>query len=140
MSNEFGKRLKQARKLRKLTQVKLGELMGIPQSTISSAEILGAASTITAQYAAALSVNPHWLATGEGNMQDEVLHSTQRPITAQNPSYLAGNLGKLLDTIKDENEKNTMYSICVLLLTKNPLILAKFGLLPEQNTANPKDA
>jgi len=68
MATDYGKRLKQARKHAKLTQVQLGKKTDISQSTISSAEVGGGGSVETAVYAAACGVNPLWLANGEGDM------------------------------------------------------------------------
>lgn len=68
MATEYGIRLKRARKNAKLTQVQLSKITGIPQSTISTAETVGQGSADTTVYAAACGVDPHWLATGEGEM------------------------------------------------------------------------
>jgi SOS-response transcriptional repressor LexA len=68
MATEYGTRLKTARNRLKLTQKQLEKLTGIPQSTISTAEKHGHGSTETTVYAVALKVDPHWLATGEGEM------------------------------------------------------------------------
>lgn len=68
MATEYGIRLRAARKHAKLTQNKLSEITGIPQSTISTAENLGHGSAETTVYAMACGVNAHWLASGEGEM------------------------------------------------------------------------
>lgn len=68
MATEYGSRLRTARKLAGLTQTDLGTKTGIPQSTISTAEREGHGSSETPVYAKALGVDPHWLATGEGEM------------------------------------------------------------------------
>ena len=68
MATEYGKRLKAARNHAKLTQKQAGDLTGIAQSTISTAENLGNGSADTPIYAKAYGVNAHWLATGEGSM------------------------------------------------------------------------
>lgn len=131
MANEFGKRLKQARKYRKLTQVRLGELMGVPQSTISSAEIFGTASTSTAQYAATLAVNAQWLATGEGDMLSASAQAL--PELTKNDeklSYLALDLARMLDTLKDEKKKRILHAHCIMLLTENPVFMRQVGLAP----------
>lgn len=69
MATEYGTRLKTARNRLKLTQKQLEKMTGIPQSTISTAEKHGHGSTETTVYAMALKVDPHWLATGEGEME-----------------------------------------------------------------------
>lgn len=68
MPNEYGIRLRAARKHAGLTQVELGKRTGIAQSTISTAEREGAGSADTPVYAKACGVDAHWLATGEGEM------------------------------------------------------------------------
>jgi len=68
MATEYGKRLRQARKHAKLTQVQLSAKTEIPQSTISTAEREGYGSSETPVYANACGVNALWLATGEGEM------------------------------------------------------------------------
>jgi len=69
MATEYGKRLRQARKLAKLTQAELSKKTGIAQSTISTAEREGAGSSDTAVYANACGVSALWLSTGDGEMQ-----------------------------------------------------------------------
>jgi SOS-response transcriptional repressor LexA len=69
MATEYGTRLKTARNRLKLTQKQLEKLTGIAQSTISTAEKHGHGSTETTVLALALKVDPHWLATGEGEME-----------------------------------------------------------------------
>lgn len=66
MVTAYGKRLKLARKLAGLTQVELSKATGIPQSTISSAEVGGAGSAETPAIAAACAVDALWLAEGQG--------------------------------------------------------------------------
>lgn len=68
MSTDFGKRLVQARLHAGLTQGELAKLAGMAQSTLASAENRGFGSRKTPQLAAACGVNPHWLATGDGEM------------------------------------------------------------------------
>ena len=65
----FGGRLQTWRQKRKLSQVQLAELAGCSQAVVSKHE--GDASPtvtigLTVAYAAALNINAHWLATGEG--------------------------------------------------------------------------
>lgn len=43
-------------------------------------------------------------------------------------SYLATDLGKMLDEIADEKERRIMHAHCVMLLTKNPVFLKQVGL------------
>lgn len=71
MSTEFGKRLKAARKHAKLTQKELAPLTGMSQSNLSDLENTAHGSSFTVQIAEACDVNPHWLATGEGEMLDQ---------------------------------------------------------------------
>lgn len=68
MATEYGMRLRAARKHANLTQVKLSELTGIAQSTISTAEREGHGSSETPVYAKVCGVDAHWLATGKGQM------------------------------------------------------------------------
>lgn len=68
MATEYGLRLRAARKHANLTQVKLSELTGIAQSTISTAEREGRGSSDTPVYAKVCGVDAHWLATGTGAM------------------------------------------------------------------------
>lgn len=67
---EFKDRLKQARKLRKLNQTKLGEMVGLDQTSISDLE-QGKSQTTgkLTELAVALRVDPIWLATGKGSME-----------------------------------------------------------------------
>lgn len=67
MRSEFGKRLFEARKLAGLTQQKAADgIMG--QSTLAELERTGQGSAHTAELAKRYNVNPHWLATGKGEM------------------------------------------------------------------------
>lgn len=68
MATEFGERLRAARKHAGLTQAELAVRTGIAQSTISTAERMGNGSSDTPIYAKACGVDPHWLATGDGDM------------------------------------------------------------------------
>ena len=68
MATEYGLRLRAARKHANLTQVKLSELTGIAQSTISTAEREGHGSSDTPVYAKVCGVDARWLATGLGSM------------------------------------------------------------------------
>ena len=68
MSTDFGKRIKAARKCAGLTQKELAGKINLAQPSLSHLENAGFASVFTAQIADACGVNPHWLATGEGEM------------------------------------------------------------------------
>jgi len=96
MSTDFGKRIKQARKHAKLTQVALAEKIQLAQASLSHLENSGFASAHTVQIAAACEVNPRWLATGEGEMElapREALNVTTLPAPALRG--LAGVLSEL---------------------------------------------
>lgn len=70
---EYKDRLKRARKARKMSQASLAEAVGLDQTTISNLERGKVLSTSkTAQIARALGVDPHWLATGQGEMLSNV--------------------------------------------------------------------
>ena len=71
---ELKDRLKQARKARKMSQVKLSEASGLDQTTISNLETGKVLSTSKlVQIAHALRVDAHWLATGIGTMEPRPL-------------------------------------------------------------------
>ena len=65
---EFGARIRLARKHAGLTQTQLAPRVGMSQSNLSDLETVCHSSGMTIQIAAACGVNPHWLATGEGEM------------------------------------------------------------------------
>lgn len=68
----MGERLKTARKQRKLSQIRLAEMTGVSQSTISDIERgRNAGSTESAKLAAALGVSALWLSTGRGPKHEE---------------------------------------------------------------------
>lgn len=69
MDESTGKRLREARKLRGLTQTKLAHLAKVSQGTIGNIESgsRGYGGSII-QISEVLNVNPHWLLTGEGDM------------------------------------------------------------------------
>lgn len=68
----MGERLKTARKHRKLSQIRLAEMTGVSQSTISDIERgRNAGSTESAKLAAALGVSALWLSTGRGPKHEE---------------------------------------------------------------------
>jgi phage repressor protein C with HTH and peptisase S24 domain len=64
----FGRRLLQARKHARLTQVQLAKAVGMSQGTLAEAEKTASGSSFTAQLAAATGVHPEWLASGCGDM------------------------------------------------------------------------
>lgn len=69
---EFKDRLKHARKNAKLTQVELAKAVKTSQGSISDLESgRNKISNNIFQLAQALGVNPHWLATGQGEMTDK---------------------------------------------------------------------
>lgn len=99
MTTAFGKRLKAARAHANLTQERLCEIVGIAQSTLASAEKKGDGSRKTVQIAAVCGVNPHWLATGDG----EMLGDSPAP-SANFGSYESAIdlLAKALDSMPDD--------------------------------------
>lgn len=75
-SMELKDRLKQARKHRKMSQVRLSEATGLDQTTISNLETGKVLSTSKlVQIARALQVDAHWLATGMGSMLGKQISS-----------------------------------------------------------------
>lgn len=88
----FGERLRQARKHAKLSQVKLGQLVGIAQGSLSELEKVGLSSTYTVQIAQACRVSPTWLATGEGDMLEHVtnIHQVGDAAASQSNVLLVG--------------------------------------------------
>lgn len=81
MATEYGKRLRQARIDAGLTQEAAALKTGIGQSTISTAERMGAGSAETPVYAEAYGVNALWLAKGTGEKK-----ATHAALTLQTPS------------------------------------------------------
>ncbi|SDO71622.1 Phage repressor protein C, contains Cro/C1-type HTH and peptisase s24 domains [Halomonas shengliensis] len=74
----IGERVRRARKHAKLTQTELGKAVGLKQATISDLEKGDSrSSAYLVQIAHACKVDPHWLATGEGQMESNV--SEMRP-------------------------------------------------------------
>lgn len=69
MTTEFGKRLKEARKAAKLTQVQLSKAAGIGQSTLAELEKTGYGSARVANLAEACGVSVMWLSDGTGEMK-----------------------------------------------------------------------
>lgn len=82
MTTEYGKRLRAARKHANLTQMKLSELTGIPQSSISTAERESKGSADTPVFAKACGIDAHWLATEEGEMLPTPLALLGKPVRA----------------------------------------------------------
>ncbi|MDT8895665.1 helix-turn-helix transcriptional regulator [Halomonas sp. I1] len=96
---EFKDRLKKARKARKVSQVRLAEMTGLDQTTISNLETGKVQSTSkVVQIAHELQVSSRWLATGEGDMEDNVaeFRSKQAP---------KGDELEMLDTIVTEGDE-----------------------------------
>lgn len=68
----IGNRVRNARKAKGLSQIQLGDAIGVSQATISELEVRPAASSkYLVDIAQALGVNPVWLATGEGEMDSK---------------------------------------------------------------------
>lgn len=75
MEKNLAQRLRDARKMRGLTQVQLSKASGIRQSDVSKierGETLRPTGLIALAHA--LAISPHWLATGDGAM--ETSHTT----------------------------------------------------------------
>lgn len=131
MTTEFGTRLRQARKMRGLTQTALSKLVGIPQSTISSAESEGNTSVYTAQLAQGLGISAHWLATGEGDMQaqapaaDDRAHQITGTTVQRYKPKMDQQLQQLYDAflwfadhITDERQKRAALASCVHVMNR----------------------
>lgn len=100
MSTDFGKRLKQARNTKKITQAKLAKAVGMPQSTLAQAESTGYGSVWTPLLAAELGVNALWLATGEGAMAMDINSPPRQAANdAEEFSPLARSLARLFDSL-----------------------------------------
>jgi SOS-response transcriptional repressor LexA len=82
---EFGNRIKQARKLAKLTQAQLARAVGISQGSLSEMENEGLSSTYTVQIAHACGVNANWLATGVGGITLDAQNVTSVNFRAKVP-------------------------------------------------------
>lgn len=122
MATEYGKRLRQARKYAKLTQVQLSEKTGVPQSTISTAEREGNGSSETPVYAHATGVNALWLATGEGEMLGITGHAAAATVTS-------------LDKRKEQRRRTSDLEVVdgfidLLARAEAPVLEALAGLLP----------
>ncbi|MGQ0335711.1 XRE family transcriptional regulator [Halomonas elongata] len=96
---ELKDRLKKARKARTMSQVRLAEVTGLDQTTISNLETGKVQSTSkVVEIAHALRISARWLATGEGDMDDNVAEF--RPKQAPKSDEL-----EMLDTVViDEDE------------------------------------
>lgn len=75
MPTDYGQRLRLARKKAGLTQAVLSKLAGCSQVNICKVERSenGIGSEFTVQFAAALQINPTWLAIGQGDMVETEL-------------------------------------------------------------------
>ncbi len=69
--SEFGARLHRARVAAGLSQTVLAKKVGMAQSTLVEAETIAQGSAKTPQLAVATGVDPHWLATGHGEMHPQ---------------------------------------------------------------------
>jgi DNA-binding XRE family transcriptional regulator len=61
----LGERLKALRELRRLSQLELGDKIGVAQTAISAVEI-GGATRLVVRLAQVLECDPVWLETGKG--------------------------------------------------------------------------
>lgn len=122
MSTDFGKRVVQARKHARLTQVQLAQAVGVAQSTIGEAEKKGFGSSYTPQIAAACGVSPHWLATGDGPM---VLEPGQAAPAGPKRSAHAMLLAECFDMLTDPTARHLAY---------NAATAAILQFLPERET------
>lgn len=98
---KFGQRLKAARKYAGLTQIQLGERVGMDQTTISKAERgKNQSSAFCASIARACGVNSYWLETGQGKMLPDgpaeptsgMENVTRLPIRRANEIEIVGDL------------------------------------------------
>lgn len=111
-------RLRHVRKLRGLTQVKLAQLSGVKQASISDLERGESKSfrgaTLVA-LAKVLNVSPEWLSQGKGTMERrDVPLSDEAVIVAQAWQRLAPEVrGKIADMIFSITEQTDKYGIPV---------------------------
>lgn len=88
----YGTRLKTARKHAGLSQASLADKVKVSQANISKLELgVASGSEFTVQIAEACGVNPHWLATGEGQMQPPLLARQTSPEYKVEPISLVDN-------------------------------------------------
>ena len=86
--SEFGARLLTARKNAGLSQTVLAKAVGISQSSLAEAERGASGSAYTAQLAAVLNVDAHWLATGEAKVPSAAQSGTPLDRAAEeSPAY-----------------------------------------------------
>lgn len=152
---EFGKRLKQARKHRRMTQMQLADGIGVVQSTIGAAERYGEGSRFTTQMAAFLRVNPTWLATGQGGMLDGLDEQDDREMQAVQPAARLDDdrvydaIRWFADQIRDRQRKKAALARCihvmnVALLEESQTQMQGAAGVPEQaqatTTPNPAPA
>lgn len=89
---DFGRRLKECREDAGLSQPALAKLVDLSQSNISELESSGQGSAAVTKLAIALSVDAHWLATGEGPREPlscPLSIEVQQTIGRLNPAALA---------------------------------------------------
>lgn len=120
MATEYGKRLKLARKHANLTQVALSKATGVPQSTISAAEVKGQGSSETPIYARACGVDVMWLTSGEGEMvnsrqpyflENSVLKTKVLQANGQELSPSAIKVAQIFDLMRgDLNETQAVFA------------------------------
>lgn len=103
MTSDFGKRLKEARKHGRLTQMQLAKKVGIGQSTVAELERSGSGSSHVTAIAAACGVSPFWLADGKGAMLPEANTSPGPEVKGVYPlisEVQAGNWTELCDNFQ----------------------------------------
>lgn len=126
MPTDFGRRIKQARKHAKLTQKQLAPLAGMSQSNLSELETVAHESGKTVQLAAAMGVDAHWLATGEGSMLPALRTGEATPHWMQNhPSsegaYVVGRGVSLAQQLSHPSLPNAPIAIDWSRLLSSPL-------------------
>lgn len=114
---EFGRRLKQARKHRHLTQVELADGIGVVQSTIGAAERHGEGSRYTTQIASFLRVSPTWLAIGQGGMLDGIEEEQDalgtQPAARLDDDRVYDAIRWFADQIRDRQRRRAALAKCV---------------------------
>lgn len=92
---ELKDRLKYARKNANMTQVEIAKNIGITQASYSDMERgLVKSSGKIVELAQILKVNPHWLATGQGEIVDIQFHNAQIDTSLINQAIAITNLDK----------------------------------------------
>lgn len=116
MVTEYGKRLSAARKGAGLTQAALAKKVGMTQGTISELEKIGHGSAFTHQLATICKVNPHWLATGDGDKRIKVAtnHHQERAGLSED----ALELGVYFDHLTDPGDRTRAYVAAMAVILK----------------------